>query len=100
MCAPAPSASGRHLRFGYRAHVIVRATEDEARAAARRLISRLDPDAGERIRRRSLDTTSSGNARQSELRDLADDDGYVEAEPVDRDRPRPLRRGRGDRRRP
>src|SRR5579875_870024 len=33
---------GRELRFGYRSHVIVRATEDEARAAARRLISRLD----------------------------------------------------------
>jgi alkanesulfonate monooxygenase len=69
---------GRHLRFGYRAHVIVRATEDEARAAARRLLSRLDAAAGERIRGRSLDTTSSGNARQSELRDWADDDGYVE----------------------
>jgi alkanesulfonate monooxygenase len=69
---------GRHVRFGYRAHVIVRPTEEEARAAARRLISRLDAGAGERIRRRSLDTTSSGNARQSELRDLADDDGYVE----------------------
>jgi alkanesulfonate monooxygenase len=70
---------GRHLRFGYRAHVIVRSTEDEARAAARRLTSRLKAGTGERIRRRSLDTRSAGNARQSELRDLADDDGYVEA---------------------
>ena len=69
---------GRRLRFGYRAHVIVRATEEEARAAARRLTSRLEDDAGERIRRRSLDTTSAGNVRQTELRDLADDDGYVE----------------------
>jgi alkanesulfonate monooxygenase len=70
---------GRQLRFGYRAHVIVRATEEEARAAAQRLVSRLEPDAGERIRRRSLDTRSRGNVRQTELRDLADDDGYVEA---------------------
>jgi alkanesulfonate monooxygenase len=70
---------GRTLRFGYRAHVIVRATEEEARAAAQRLVSRLEPDAGERIRRRSLDTRSRGNVRQTELRDLADDDGYVEA---------------------
>jgi alkanesulfonate monooxygenase len=70
---------GRALRFGYRAHVIVRATEEEARAAAQRLVSRLEPDAGERIRRRSLDTRSRGNVRQTELRDLADDDGYVEA---------------------
>jgi alkanesulfonate monooxygenase len=69
---------GRRLRFGYRAHVIVRATEEEARAAAQRLISRLEDDAGERIRRRSLDTASAGNVRQTELRDLADAEGYVE----------------------
>jgi alkanesulfonate monooxygenase len=69
---------GRELRFGYRAHVIVRATEAEARAAARRLISRLDDDTGERIRRRSLDTTSAGTIRQNELRDTADADGYAE----------------------
>jgi alkanesulfonate monooxygenase len=69
---------GRRLRFGYRAHVIVRATAQEARAAAQRLTSRLEDDAGERIRRRSLDTTSAGNVRQTELRDLADDEGYVE----------------------
>ena len=68
----------RELRFGYRAHVIVRATEAEARAAARRLISRLDDDTGERIRRRSLDTTSTGTIRQNELRDTADADGYAE----------------------
>jgi alkanesulfonate monooxygenase len=69
---------GRELRFGYRAHVIVRATEAEARAAARRLISRLDDDTGERIRRRSLDTTSAGTIRQNELRDTAGPDGYAE----------------------
>jgi alkanesulfonate monooxygenase len=69
---------GRELRFGYRAHVIVRATEEEARAAARRLISRLDAETGERIRRRSLDTTSAGTLRQNELRDMADEDGYAE----------------------
>src|SRR6202012_6278475 len=48
---------GRELRFGYRAHVIVRATEAEARDAATRLLSRLDAETGEQIRRRSLDTT-------------------------------------------
>jgi sulfoquinovose monooxygenase len=69
---------GRTLRFGYRAHVIVRATEAEARAAARRLVSRLDQTAGERIRGRSLDTTSAGTLRQNELRELADDEGYAE----------------------
>ena len=69
---------GRELRFGYRSHVIVRATEEEARAAARRLVSRVDDHTGETIRRRSLDTTSAGTRRQNELRDVADDDGYVE----------------------
>ena len=69
---------GRELRFGYRAHVIVRATEEEARAAARRLVSRLDDQTGDTIRRRSLDTTSAGTMRQSELRAMADDDGFVE----------------------
>jgi alkanesulfonate monooxygenase len=69
---------GRQLKFGYRAHVIVRATEQEARSAARRLISRLDEATGEQIRRRSLDTTSAGTHRQNELRDSADGEGYAE----------------------
>ena len=69
---------GRELRFGYRAHVIVRPTEAEAQAAARRLLSRLDAETGERIRRRSLDTSSAGNARQRELREVANTEGYAE----------------------
>jgi len=69
---------GRALRFGYRAHVIVRDTEPEARASARRLVSRLDAHTGERIRSRSLDTTSAGSMRQNELRAAADDEGYAE----------------------
>jgi alkanesulfonate monooxygenase len=69
---------GRTLRFGYRAHVIVRETEAAARAAARRLLSRLDNDTAAGIRARSLDTSSAGNVRQSELRADADADGYIE----------------------
>ena len=69
---------GRELRFGYRVHVVVRETEDEARAAARHLLSDLDPATGEAIRSRSLDAASTGVARQGELRDEADDEGYVE----------------------
>jgi alkanesulfonate monooxygenase len=69
---------GRELRFGYRAHVIVRDTETEARAAARRLASRLDAVAGQRIAGQSLHTGSVGQVRQAELRDLADADGYAE----------------------
>jgi len=70
---------GRVLRFGYRAHVIVRESEDEARAAAARLVSKLDEGTGEAIRKRSLDSQSVGVRRQAELREEATDEGYVEA---------------------
>jgi alkanesulfonate monooxygenase len=69
---------GRILRFGYRVHVIVRASEAEARAAARRLLSRLDPEIGQQIEHQSLHPTSAGQLRQRELRDLADDEGFAE----------------------
>ena len=70
---------GRKLRFGLRSHVIVRETAEEARAAADSLVSRLDDEVGAAIRGRSLDAVSVGVSRQSELRDLSDRDGYVEA---------------------
>ncbi len=73
------AAHGRTLRFGYRVHVIVRESEAEARAAAQRLVSRLDAETGEAIRRRSLDHASFGVRRQAEVREAADDEGYVEA---------------------
>ena len=66
----------RKLKFGYRAHVIVRETEDEARAAADKLISRLDDKIGEDIRNRSLDSTSVGVRRQAEMRDTANAAGH------------------------
>jgi alkanesulfonate monooxygenase len=69
---------GRSLRFGYRVHVIVRETEAAARAAARRLVSRLDDATGTAIRSRSLDSASAGVRRQAEMRDDADDEGFVE----------------------
>jgi alkanesulfonate monooxygenase len=67
------------LRFGYRVHVIVRETEGEAQAAADELVSRLAPETGDSIRQKSLDAASVGVARQTDLRDRADSDGYVEA---------------------
>lgn len=72
------AAKGRTLRYGWRSHVIVRETEDEARAAADRLLSRLDAETGEQIRKKSLDSGSAGVAAQTALRDDADDDGYAE----------------------
>ena len=69
---------GRTLRFGYRIHVIVRATETDALAAAERLMSRLDDATGSAIRARSLDSQSAGVQRQAELRATASDGGFVE----------------------
>ena len=71
-------AMGRTLKFGYRVHVIVRETEAEARAYARRLLSKLDAATGDAIRAKSLDATSAGVRRQAELREAAGDEGYVE----------------------
>ena len=69
---------GRSLKFGYRAHVIVRETEDEARAYADRLLSKLDEEAGKAIREKSLDAKNYGVQRQQELRSAAGGDGFVE----------------------
>ncbi len=70
---------GRTLKFGYRAHMIVRDTEAEARAAADRLLSKLDAATGDAIRAKSLDSTSAGVQAQTALREAAADDGYAEA---------------------
>jgi alkanesulfonate monooxygenase len=70
---------GRKLRYGYRAHMIVRDTEAEARTAADRLLSKLDADTGAAIRAKSLDSASAGVAAQAALRESAKDDGYAEA---------------------
>ncbi|USI74921.1 LLM class flavin-dependent oxidoreductase [Sphingomonas morindae] len=69
---------GRTLRFGYRVHVVVRETEEAARRAADRLLSRLDDATGAAIRARSLDSQSAGVAAQAALRDGAAEDGYAE----------------------
>ncbi len=68
----------RTLTYGWRSHVIVRESEDEARRAATRLLSRLDDRTGDEIRGRSLDSTSAGVRRQAELRETAGEDGYAE----------------------
>jgi len=69
---------GRRLRFGYRVHVIVRETEDQAIDAATLLLSKLDAEEGDRIRARSLDSKSAGVRAQGELREAADKDGFAE----------------------
>jgi alkanesulfonate monooxygenase len=68
----------RAVDFGLRIHVIVRETEAEARAAARRLMSKLDLDLGKEIRERAQDAKSLGVARQADMRELSDDEGFAE----------------------
>ena len=70
---------GRTLRFGYRVHVIVRESEAQAREHAAHLVAALDDEVGRAIRQKSLDAGSAGVARQGELRDNSDDEGFVEA---------------------
>lgn len=68
---------GRTIDFGLRIHMVVRETEEEARAAAERLISKLDADKGEEIKNRAQDSKSAGVLRQDELRMKSDGD-YIE----------------------
>lgn len=70
--------AGRTVDFGLRIHVIVRETENEARDAARKLVSRLDDKKGEEIKSRAQDRYSTGVLRQDALRLEADADGYLE----------------------
>lgn len=69
---------GRTIDFGLRIHVIVRETEAEARAFARRLLSRLDLARGQELKHRTQDSRSAGVLRQDELRAQADEEGFIE----------------------
>lgn len=70
-------AAGRTVDFGLRIHIIVRETEQEARDAATRLVSKLDADRGEFLKGRAQDNKSAGVTRQDELRAQSKDD-YIE----------------------
>lgn len=69
---------GRDIDFGLRVHVIVRETEDEAKAYAQSLISKLEEEKGAEIRARALDAKSYGVSRQTQMRNQADNEGYIE----------------------
>lgn len=55
------------LRYGLRCHVVVRETENEAWAAAERLISRIDPAVRRRFIEASMAVDSEGQRRQQAL---------------------------------
>jgi alkanesulfonate monooxygenase len=69
---------GRTIDFGLRIHVIVRETEEEARAYTRRLMSKFDAQQAEALKQRTQDGKSLGVLRQDEMRKEADEDGFVE----------------------
>ncbi len=69
---------GRQLDFGLRIHVIVRETEAEARAWAKRLMSKFDPVRGAALKNASQSSWSLGVKRQNELREGAQADGFAE----------------------
>ena len=68
----------RTVQFGLRVHVIVRETENEAKAYANKLISKLDLKIGEDIKNRALDSKSLGVSKQTSLREKADKEYYAE----------------------
>jgi len=72
------AAYGRKIDFGLRIQVVVRETEREARAYARRLVSKLDEIKAAEIRSRGEDSRSLGVLRQDQLRKEADEQGYIE----------------------
>jgi len=69
---------GRVIDFGLRVHVIVRETEAEAKAAAKKLMSKFDPVIGEQIKNSAQDSRSLGVFRQDQIRKKADEEGYTE----------------------
>lgn len=69
---------GRKVDFGLRIHMVVRETEEEARAYANSIISKLEEEQGEELRNRALDAKSYGVSRQAEMREQSGDDGYIE----------------------
>nr|WP_298924330.1 LLM class flavin-dependent oxidoreductase [uncultured Allomuricauda sp.] len=69
---------GRKIDFGLRVHVVVRETEEEAREYADSIVSKLGIEQGKEMRERALDAKSYGVSRQAEMREIAEDDGYVE----------------------
>ena len=69
---------GRTMDFGMRLHVIVRETEDEAKAYAKELMSKFDLETAEKLKHRTQDSKSAGVLRQDEFRKQADDGDFVE----------------------
>jgi len=69
---------GRSIDFGLRVHVVVRETEEEARAWTQRMMSKFDSAQAEALKHRTQDSKSAGVLRQDAFREQADADDYIE----------------------
>ncbi len=69
---------GRTIDFGMRLHVIVRETEEEAKAYTKQLMSKFDAELAIKLKNRTQDSKSAGVLRQDEFREKADEDDFVE----------------------
>ncbi len=69
---------GRTMDFGMRLHVIVRETEEEAKAYTKQLMSKFDLETAEMLKHRTQDSKSAGVLRQDEFRKQADEDDFIE----------------------
>ncbi|KQN97114.1 LLM class flavin-dependent oxidoreductase [Paenibacillus sp. Leaf72] len=67
----------RPVRFGLRAQVLVRDTEEEAWAAAWELISKVSPEAIEQAQKAFAKTDATNQRRQNELREQFKDERFV-----------------------
>ncbi|MCA0756055.1 LLM class flavin-dependent oxidoreductase [Paenibacillus sp. N4] len=67
----------RTIRYGLRAQVVIRDTEEEAWAAARHIVSRIDPMLKQGLEGQLFYNLSAGQQRQNELRKLAEANDYV-----------------------
>ena len=72
------SNHGRTIDFGLRIHVIVRETEEEAKAYTKILMSEFDAETAHKLKHRTQDSKSAGVLRQDEFRKNADSDDFVE----------------------
>jgi alkanesulfonate monooxygenase len=72
------AAYNRKIDFGMRLHVVVRETEEEAKAYTKQLMSKFDAETAEKLKNRTQDATSAGVLRQDEFRKQADPDDFVE----------------------
>ncbi|KIL40788.1 F420-dependent oxidoreductase [Gordoniibacillus kamchatkensis] len=73
----AESGIDRTIRYGLRAQVLVRETEEEAWREARDIISKVDRDALDSSAKRFAETDATNQKRQNELREQSKENDYV-----------------------